>query len=186
MESLRTRPVVGFLLSIAIIPAAAQTISSTDAKNHIGERATVCGRVVEKHVASQARGTPTFVELDKPYPNQTFTVVIWERDRTTVGSLPSDGQLCVKGTITQYRGAAQIVLHDRASWYATKAQSTTSQTLSNDKHYANRDGQRVHSPAYSPSGVPAGASAVCRDGTYSFSQHRNGTCSHHGGVARWL
>jgi hypothetical protein len=33
---------------------------------------------------------------------------------------------------------------------------------------------------------PAGATAQCRDGTYSFSQHRRGTCSHHGGVARWL
>ncbi|HZQ29492.1 MAG TPA: DUF3761 domain-containing protein [Patescibacteria group bacterium] len=34
--------------------------------------------------------------------------------------------------------------------------------------------------------VPNGASAICRDGTYSFSQHRRGTCSHHGGVAQWL
>jgi uncharacterized protein DUF3761 len=33
---------------------------------------------------------------------------------------------------------------------------------------------------------PPGATAVCRDGTYSFSQHRSGTCSYHGGVARWL
>jgi len=31
-----------------------------------------------------------------------------------------------------------------------------------------------------------GATAICRDGTYSFSAHRRGTCSHHGGVARWL
>jgi hypothetical protein len=58
--------------------------------------------------------------------------------------------------------------------------------LSNDNYYTNSDGNRVHSPAYSPSGVPAGATAVCRDGTYSFSQHRQGTCSHHGGVANWL
>jgi hypothetical protein len=28
--------------------------------------------------------------------------------------------------------------------------------------------------------------AICRDGTYSFSMHHRGTCSHHGGVARWL
>ena len=33
---------------------------------------------------------------------------------------------------------------------------------------------------------PPGATALCRDGTYSFSKHRSGTCSHHGGVARWL
>ncbi len=33
---------------------------------------------------------------------------------------------------------------------------------------------------------PQGATARCRDGTYSFSQSRRGTCSHHGGVANWL
>src|SRR3989449_5751163 len=33
---------------------------------------------------------------------------------------------------------------------------------------------------------PTGATARCRDGTYSFSRHRSGTCSHHGGVAAWL
>jgi hypothetical protein len=35
-------------------------------------------------------------------------------------------------------------------------------------------------------GPPAGATAICKDGTYSFSQTRSGTCSHHGGVATWL
>jgi hypothetical protein len=33
---------------------------------------------------------------------------------------------------------------------------------------------------------PPGASAKCRDGSYSFSKHRSGTCSYHGGVAVWL
>jgi hypothetical protein len=34
--------------------------------------------------------------------------------------------------------------------------------------------------------APSGATALCRDGTYSYSQHHSGTCSHHGGVAKWL
>ncbi|WP_248001056.1 DUF3761 domain-containing protein [Streptomyces sp. RPA4-5] len=34
--------------------------------------------------------------------------------------------------------------------------------------------------------APAGASAQCNDGTYSYSAHRRGTCSHHHGVAVWL
>jgi hypothetical protein len=34
--------------------------------------------------------------------------------------------------------------------------------------------------------VPAGASARCRDGSYSYSASRRATCSHHGGVAEWL
>jgi len=31
-----------------------------------------------------------------------------------------------------------------------------------------------------------GATAICADGTYSFSQNRRGTCSYHGGVRSWL
>jgi hypothetical protein len=57
--------------------------------------------------------------------------------------------------------------------------------LSNNRYYTNVSGHRVHSPAFSNS-VPAGASAECRDGSYSFSENRRGTCSHHGGVKKWL
>jgi hypothetical protein len=46
--------------------------------------------------------------------------------------------------------------------------------------YKNVDGNIVPSPNYY-NAAPAGASAKCRDGTYSFSQNRSGTCSHHGG-----
>ena len=52
------------------------------------------------------------------------------------------------------------------------------------KSYVNVDGVRVQSPVFSDT-RPAGASARCRDGSYSFSMHRRGTCSHHGGVAEW-
>ena len=47
--------------------------------------------------------------------------------------------------------------------------------------YINSSGNYVPSP----SSNPAGASAKCADGTYSYSQSRRGTCSHHGGVAIW-
>ena len=53
--------------------------------------------------------------------------------------------------------------------------------------YINSNGQWVPSPTRTPDNrPPAGATARCRDGTFSFSQHRSGTCSHHGGVAEWL
>jgi len=53
--------------------------------------------------------------------------------------------------------------------------------------YINREGNSVHRPAHTVSGaVPAGATAQCRDASYSFSQNHRGTCSHHGGVSRWL
>lgn len=53
------------------------------------------------------------------------------------------------------------------------------------KYYTNSRGERVQSPTYHQT-APAGATARCRDGTYSFSRSRRGTCSHHGGVAKWL
>ncbi|ADQ80898.1 SH3 type 3 domain protein [Paludibacter propionicigenes WB4] len=53
------------------------------------------------------------------------------------------------------------------------------------KYYINSAGERVQSPTHYQS-VPAGATALCWDGTYSFSQSRRGTCSHHGGVKIWL
>lgn len=51
--------------------------------------------------------------------------------------------------------------------------------------YVNTSGATVCSP-YASNSAPAGATAKCVDGTYSFSQSRRGTCSHHGGVASWL
>lgn len=51
--------------------------------------------------------------------------------------------------------------------------------------YRNVDGVCVHRPVPADQ-PPAGATAQCNDGTYSFSQHHQGTCSHHGGVRRWL
>ncbi|MGW4401608.1 DUF3761 domain-containing protein [Amycolatopsis nivea] len=49
-------------------------------------------------------------------------------------------------------------------------------------YYRNSSGNCVHRPDSNPSG----ATAQCDDGTYSYSQHRSGTCSHHGGVKQWL
>ena len=34
--------------------------------------------------------------------------------------------------------------------------------------------------------APPGATARCRDGSYSYAKHHQGACSHHGGVAKWL
>jgi hypothetical protein len=51
--------------------------------------------------------------------------------------------------------------------------------------YVNSKGETVKRPG-NCSSAPQGATAQCADGTYSFSQSRRGTCSHHGGVAKWL
>ena len=68
---------------------------------------------------------------------------------------------------------------------STSYNPTNSRVRSNRvRYYTNKYGNRVQSPTIYNS-KPAGATALCRDGTYSFSQNRRGTCSHHGGVAIW-
>jgi hypothetical protein len=72
-----------------------------------------------------------------------------------------------------------------AATSAPAAQVQPAASLCKQGYYKNVDGRCVKSPTHSSS-VPAGATAKCRDGSYSFSQHASGTCSHHGGVAVWI
>jgi hypothetical protein len=64
-------------------------------------------------------------------------------------------------------------------------------------YYQNSDGQCIPDPSsglppngapglVGSSGPPPGATALCRDGDYSFSTHHSGICSGHGGVSQWL
>lgn len=48
-----------------------------------------------------------------------------------------------------------------------------------------RDHACVPRPTSAPT-PPPGARAVCRDGDYSFDEHRVGACNGHGGVREWL
>lgn len=65
-----------------------------------------------------------------------------------------------------------------------KYETSETGNFQKNNYYTNTDGQRVQSPTYY-STIPQGATAKCKDGTYSFSRNRRGTCSHHGGVSVW-
>lgn len=111
--------VVGWLLVclLAGSPAVGQTkvrpLAPEEAKDHVGEEAVVCGRVASARFAEASRGSPTFLNLGRPYPYQPFTVVIWGRDRPKFGEPEHtylDETICVSGRITSYRGQPQIVV----------------------------------------------------------------------------
>ena len=59
--------------------------------------------------------SPTLLDLDHPYPNQPFTIVIWGVDRQKFGTPEveyKDTRVCVTGTITDFRGTPEIVAKD--------------------------------------------------------------------------
>ena len=96
------------------LSSAQTSISAAEAKNHIGEKATVCGEVASTHYAARSRGNPTFINLDKPYPEQIFTILIWGSNRQKFGDPEKTFQgkrICVSGKISDYKGVPEIVAY---------------------------------------------------------------------------
>jgi len=98
----------GYIIAWAITPE--------EALQHIGEKQTVCGTVASTHFARSSKGQPTFLNLDKPYPNQIFTIMIWGNKRGSFNEAPekyySGKRICVTGSIKNYRGSPEIVVNN--------------------------------------------------------------------------
>jgi hypothetical protein len=113
---MRSRPI--FILMVLIsypIVGHAATLSPEDASSHLNENATVCGLVASATYAVQAPTAPTFLNLGKPYPDQTFTAIIFGSDRPKFSepeiSMP-EKQICVTGTIFLFEGKPAMVVRD--------------------------------------------------------------------------
>ncbi len=118
--------VVVAILSLTFVGAVAPctavagdlVIEVEDAAAHVGADATVCGTVASAAYLGRTGGTPTFLNLGRPYPDQLFTVVIWGSTRGLFEDEPEalfDGRrICVTGTIVEYKGKPQIVVEDPA------------------------------------------------------------------------
>ncbi len=93
----------------------ADFITTNQARIHVGKSVTVCGKVASAMYSAGARDQSTFIDLDKPYPAQIFTLVIWGSDRSKFGQPETayDGKsVCVTGTIRQRRRILEIVAHE--------------------------------------------------------------------------
>lgn len=119
------------------------------------------------------------------------------RNRVTVEASQSRHRATRKTiTVTREETSTEIEAESRARETEAEAPEVSSsrptttvapapeETCTNGT-YVNSAGNTVCRPEGLPT-APAGATAECVDGTYSFSESRSGTCSHHGGVARWL
>ncbi len=93
------------LIFITLSQLFAATYTAKEAWNHVGEDAVVCGKVVSVYYSKRSKGKPTFLNLDKPYPNSPFTVVIWGDKRERFENIKSykGRRLCFKGTIESYK-----------------------------------------------------------------------------------
>jgi DNA/RNA endonuclease YhcR with UshA esterase domain len=112
-----TRTLLWLLIGTVLVPPAQaqKKLTANEAKEHFGETATVCGAVVSARYADATKGQPTFLNLDKPYPSQVFTIVIWGENRSKFGKPENDyngKRICVTGKIKAYAGLPEIVAED--------------------------------------------------------------------------
>jgi len=107
------KKVLSIVFALAICTAAQiSKITASEAKDHIGEVQTVCGKVVSARFATSSKGQPTFLNLDKPYPNEIFTILIWGENRSKFGTPETkynDASVCVTGKISVYHGTPEIM-----------------------------------------------------------------------------
>jgi hypothetical protein len=102
----------------------------------------------------------------------------WRRRSAALLVALSAGLFAADGSSAQ---AHSPQLAGRAAHVLAQPSSGIGEACRRD-YYKNALGNCVHSP----SSNPVGATARCRDSTYSYSQSASGTCSHHGGVATWI
>lgn len=108
-------PLLLWLVALSPLHAQSGRLTAAEAKNHVGEKATVCGKVVSARFAKEAKGQPTFLNLDEPYPNHIFTIVVWGSDRDKFGEIEvkySVKNVCVTGKITNFQGKPEIAVDD--------------------------------------------------------------------------
>jgi hypothetical protein len=101
-----------FLLLTYGTSAQTNKITAGEAKDHVAETRTVCGKVASTHFAAKSKGQPTFLNLDEAYPKAVFTILIWGSDRAKFGTPEKkyqDARICVTGKITSYRGKPEVI-----------------------------------------------------------------------------
>lgn len=109
---------LGLLFATAGVKVV-QTLTGDEAVEHLEQTNTVCGIIASAKYAVGAPGNPTYLNFDRPFPNQSCAVVIAEPTRARFKVAPESAftgkWVCVTGLIRgDHRGRPQIVVSDPA------------------------------------------------------------------------
>jgi hypothetical protein len=125
MQTTRLASVPILILFAALtLYGQSNNLTTPEAKDHVGETATVCGRVVTARYIETSKGQSISLDLDGRYPRQPFTIVISNEDRQKFGDLESkyrDKNICVTAKITQHGEAPEAVVTNPEQIQAERA-----------------------------------------------------------------
>ena len=90
-----------------------QTVPLDSVQFYEGKTITVCSKVQSTFLTKGDKKT-TYINFGQPYPNTTFTAVIFEGVLANFKYTPSeylkDKQVCLTGKITIYKGKPQMII----------------------------------------------------------------------------
>ena len=159
---MRILSVLAFLVCFAL-PAHAKTVTCTDGTT------SKSGRGACSHHGGVAAAQP---EAAKPAAEKPTAGTVTCKDGTT--SKAGRGACSHHGGVGDAAATPPAATPPAAAPHSSRATVPTSAGApksADEKEAANS---------------PTGATAKCKDGTYSHSAHHQGACSHHGGVAEWM
>lgn len=91
-------------------------ISTEQVKYFFGETTTVCGQVVATKYKINGKSDPTYINLDKKWPETVFTLMVFGKDRINFSYKPeeflTDKKICVTGKVGEFNGTPQIIASD--------------------------------------------------------------------------
>lgn len=91
-----------------------QTVPLDSVINYEGKTITVCSKVQSTYVTKGDKKT-TYINFGNPYPNTTFTVVIFEGDLPNFKNTPSeylkDKNVCITGKVKIYKGKPEMIVN---------------------------------------------------------------------------
>ncbi len=88
-------------------------VNSVQAKQYVNsnKKVTVCGTVVSSH---KSRNNHVFINLDKAFPNQIFSITIWSSNIVNFSYKPEQEltgkKICVTGKIIEYEGTPSMYI----------------------------------------------------------------------------
>ena len=105
---MKSKLIIIGLASLLAAGCSHSGIPAADAKNHIGEHATVYGKVYQSKLT---RTGTAMLDIGGAYPNEQFSVVEFHADRDYHELAKLEGKtISVTGTIKEYRGKPEIVI----------------------------------------------------------------------------
>jgi hypothetical protein len=102
-----------FFLVFAPI-AHSQSVSLDSVGNYIGKTVTIC-ELVQSTFQTKSESKVSYINFGKPYPNHSFTVVIFKKDLENFDYDPvvffKNKTICVTGEVSVYKDKPQIVVN---------------------------------------------------------------------------